>query len=641
MNELDIQIEGGEVLASLDDRTVTGLVVPYGEKGRTNVGQFEVPAGTIRIPEDPGVVGMNVDHDRYDPRGYATRIWDTAAGIMASLTFAKTPEGDAALADARNPKGKRRRLSGEFRTGIRGGKATGGMLSGVALVERGAFPSAMVLAADTPGVEDEEDTDETSGDTVAESHTDDTYTDSEGNTWTRVYDSETVETSTGTQTTTTITETYTDPAAETASDQEESEVTASATIPATARAGAPTAPAKKEPSKDADYAGPSAVEVLAAFAATKRPVLDQAGKDAKDAAVEVLAALQDVTDDLIAGGDVARPTWLGQLYQGIPYEREYIVLGTLGTGITYAGKQGYTLHRGTEAAPVNHLGERYRGNKAPIGSGVGFTKGQSSDLFEWAFGADIARKFFDLPGAEEAVDAFFRLVLEDHLIWSDTVALETWRLVAGAPIASETYPGVDGHDYGDALGMVIQGILAVTAKKADGRRDKPTFIIANEIAYKQLIYTPKDLIPEFVNFTASTDWEGSGDGLVLVVGDTGITSTPSVIVGSGKAVEFDELPGGPLKIDALDLANGGVDKAIHGYLQVFIVRADAVVHIGAADNRANSTQYEVGDLAKAAAVIYQAVRGGKSGTSAPEAPALGEEVTDGTEEAGVIWKRLV
>lgn len=632
MNEVDIQIEGGEVLASLDDRTVTGLVVPYGEKGRTNVGQFEVEAGVIRIPADPGVVGMNVDHDRFDPRGYATRLWETTAGIMASLTFAKTPEGDAALADARDPKGKRRRLSGEFRTGIKNHKATGGTLSGVALVERGAFPSAMVLAADTPDDEEEPVTDpaDDGGEVVSSDRSVGVYTDEDGNKYRRVYESKT--------TVTPIAEPTTDPAAEAAPNQEESEVTASASIPATARAGAPTDAA---PATTDANSGPSAVEVLAAFAAVRRPILDRSGKDAKEKAVEVLAALQDVTDDLVAGGEVARPTWLGQLYQGIPYEREYITLGTLGTNITFAGKQGYTLHRGTAANPVNHLGEPYAGNKAAIGSGVGFTKGQTSDLFEWAFGADIARKFFDLPGAEEAVTALFTLVLEDHLIWSDTVALETWRIVAGLPVAAKTYPGVDGHDYGSALGMVIQGILAIKAKKGDGRRDTPTFIIANELAYEELIYTPKDLIPEFVTFTASTDWQGSADGLVLVVGDTGITSTPSVIVGSGKAVEFDELPGGPLKIDALDLANGGVDKAIHGYLQVFIVRGEAVVHIGVADNRANATDYQVGDLAKAAAVVYQAVRAGKSGGAVPAAPNVGENVTDGDAETGVIWKRLV
>ncbi|MFJ2532785.1 hypothetical protein [Microbacterium maritypicum] len=627
MNEVDIQIEGGEVLASLDDRTVTGLVVPYGEKGRTNVGLLEVEAGVIRIPADPGVVGMNVDHDRFDPRGYATRLWETTAGIMASLTFAKTPEGDAALADARNPQGKRRRLSGEYRTGIKNGKATGGTLTGVALVARGAFPSAMVLAADTPDAVDEEvvtdPADDEGSEVVSSDRSVGVYTDEDGNKYRRVYESKT--------TVTPITE----PAAEAAPDQEESEVTASAIVPATQRGGAPAAPAAAE---HASPKGPTTAEVMAAFAAVRFPHLT--GNAVEDAE-GVLAALNALTTDLAEGGEVARPQWLGKLYQGIDYEREYIVLGTLGTDITLGGKQGWTIHRGTEEAPKNSLGEEWAGNKTEIASGVGFTRGHKSSLLKWAFGADIAREFFDLPGAEEAIEAFFALVLEDHLIWSDQKALEVWRTVAGLPVEAEAYPDVEGHDYPTSLGMVIQGILAVKAKKKDKKRDKPTFIIANDIAFKELIYTPKDLIPENVKFTASTDWQGTGDGLVLVVGDTGVYSTPSVIVGSGKAVQFDELPGGPLKIDALDLAKGGIDRAIHGYLQVFIVRAEAVVHVGAADARANATDYEVGDLAKAAAVVYQAVRAGKSGGSVPEAPAVGETVVDGNAETGVIWKRLV
>lgn len=59
----DIQIEGGEVLANLDERTLTGLLLPYGEEGRTNVGRFTVMAGDIAIPEDPSVVSINEDHE--------------------------------------------------------------------------------------------------------------------------------------------------------------------------------------------------------------------------------------------------------------------------------------------------------------------------------------------------------------------------------------------------------------------------------------------------------------------------------------------------------------------------------------------------------------------------------------------------
>lgn len=619
-----IQIEGGEVLANLYDRTLTGLLLPFGEEGRTNVGRFTVMAGDIEIPSDPSVVSFNEDHDRFRPIGRATRLWETPAGIMATFAIGRTPAGDAALADP-----TRRCLSAEFKTGIKNGRATGGILAAAAKVARGAFPSAQVLAADAEADDEAAVLEPGDAATVAEDHSEAVYTDEEGRTYRRTYDSVTTEavTENGIETTTTITTTEeeTDADAEVTTEQE-NEVSATA-IPATHRAAAPAA--------SKPQTGPTAAEIFAAFAIVKAPDLGGPGTSRADAE-GVLAALQDITTELAAGGEVARPNWLGQLYQGIPYEREYITLGTLGTGITLAGKQGYTLHRGTEAAPVNSLGQTWAGNKTAIASGVGFTKAQTSSLLRWAFGADIAREFFDLPGAEEAIEAFFRLVLEDHLIWSDTRALETWRLVAGLPIASETYPGVDGHDYGDALGMVIQGILAIKAKKNDGRRDTPTFIIANEIAYKQLIYTPKDLIPEFVSFTASTDWQGSGDGLVLVVGDTGIETTPAVIVGAGKAVEFDELPGGPLRIDALDLAKGGVDRAIHGYLQTFIVREEAVVQIGAADARANTTAYNVGDLAKAGTTIYQAVVAGTTSGTVPTEPAVGATVADGT----VTWKRL-
>ncbi|NLA34668.1 MAG: hypothetical protein GX868_03150, partial [Actinobacteria bacterium] len=394
-------------------------------------------------------------------------------------------------------------------------------------------------------------------------------------------------------------------------------------IPGTHRPGGAARTRDRSPSKE---------QVFAAIAAARNPLTRG---DARARAV--LAALSDVTTPgLLTGGKVARPLWVDQMYQGIEYEREYLPLGTVGTEISLGGKEGYTLHRGTAAAPVASLGGTWAGNKTAIPSGTGFTKSHESFLQRFAFGADIGREFFDLDGGAGAIAAFMALVMEDHLMWSDARALETWRIVAGLPVEPKVYPGVDGHDYAGAVGQVIQGILAVKAKKADGRRDVPTFIIANELAYEELLYTPKDLLPEFVNFTAGTDWSGSGDGLRLVVGDTGIESTSSVIVGAGAAVDFDELSGGPLRIDALDIAKGGVDEAIHGYLQTFIKRTESVVQIGAPDLRAAEANYEIGQLAKAGAYTYQALNAGTTDVAAPTAPAIGQTVADGT----VTWKRL-
>jgi hypothetical protein len=68
-----------------------------------------------------------------------------------------------------------------------------------------------------------------------------------------------------------------------------------------------------------------------------------------------------------------------------------------------------------------------------------------------------------------------------------------------------------------------------------------------------------------------------------VQGDIGIDDTPAVIVGARRAIEFDELAGGPVIVDALEIAKGGIDRAVHGYLQTFVRRAAGIVKVGVAD----------------------------------------------------------
>jgi hypothetical protein len=566
MPNTTIQFQGGDILANLEARTITGLLIPYNEIGNTNVGRFMVEAGSVAIPADPSVVSINLDHDRSQNVGRAIRIWEEPAGIMATFEIAKTPEGDAHLADAISPTGKRRKLSGEFGPAmIKAGKLVAGYarLWGSGAVGAGAFPSAMVLAQDTPDqvaasiLEDltpdplnvEFGPDENGNLTIAlgvdEFPTDITVTTPAGDS-----------------------ATYTNP--------EESESTVPPT-PASALAGAPAAPTT--PLVISDRA-PDLRQIFAAIAGVKA---DPSSEDARN----VLAALTDIklaaANSLGAGAEIP-PNWVGQLQQGAAYVREYITLGRLGTNITATGKKGFRVHRGTKAAPVDKFDGSWAGDKAAVNSYPGWAETATSTLKKFGIGEDIAREFYDLPGGAEVVEAFLSLIVEDHLRWSDDAALAAWIAAAGAPIAPQVYPDVDGHDYAGAMGMAIQGILRVKRRKADGRRDVPTFIIANEMAYEEMLYTPKDLIPEFVTFNVNTDSEGTADGRIKIVqGDTGIEGSSSVIVGADYAIEFDEIAGGPLKIDALDIARGGIDKAVHGYLQTFPVRTEAVVHIGTAD----------------------------------------------------------
>ncbi|GAA5205858.1 hypothetical protein [Microbacterium kyungheense] len=552
MNEL-IEIEGGEVLANVDERTITGLLIPYGEVGRTNVGQFEVEAGVITIPTDPSVVSLNVDHDRYSPVGRATKVWEESAGIMATFKLAETPEGDAALADARDPKGKRRRLSGEFRTGIKAGKATGGNLAAAGLVEMGAFPSAMVLAADTPEPGAEYDAPESTSSSTYVNE----FTDEKGTRWRRVEEN---------VRTTTVTKVD----GETPEEDKEATDVADTNTEVQATVDLPNKPGQTKART------PERRDILAAIATLKwSNPFDEGAKG-------VLAALSDIKltgSGALPGADVLRPNWLGAVNLGDAYVREYIGLCKLGTDITAAGKADFKFtRRGTWSDGT------WTGNKTEINSGAGDTSKRTSSFERYARGADIGREFFDLPGGEDVIAAFLAELEADYLQWSDEKALALIVETAGAPVAPAVYPGVDGHDYAGAVGQLIQGILAVKKRKADGRRDTPSFAIANELAYNELIYTPKDLLPEFVSIDVNTDGTGTADGKVHVVqGDTGVEDTSSVIVGAGYGIEFDELPGGPLHVNALDIVKGGVDEAVHGYLQKFVRRAEAFVHIGVAD----------------------------------------------------------
>lgn len=549
MQDQLIEYEGGEVLANLEDRTITGLLIPFGEVGRTNVGRFQVEAGAVELPADPAVVGLNLDHDRPAVVGRAKRVWEEPAGIMATLSIARTPEGDAALADAINPSGRRRRLSAEFGPAvIRGGKLVAGhaKLWGAALVERGAFPSAQVLAADTP---DEDDADEAPAEVTTTPADEATTTEGES-------------------TVTTTTEAGVEP---TATVEAPAQVLASQPIPPTFGGTIPAAPK----ATDIDPA-----QVFAAMAQVKNGTgLDAAG------AMQVLASLSDIKYNAsggltTAGNGVLQHSWVGKLWQGVRYTRKYIDLcAHYYGGIALGGRKGFTISQDTA------LVQAWNGNKGPIPSGTASTATSSSSLRKYGYGADVAREWYDLEGGADVIAAFWEGVTESYALITDVDAMKDIFTAASKTsvaldrlVAPDTYPA----DYPEALGMLIQGIEAV--QEAD---DVPTFAVVNPAAWQQLIYTPKDLIPEFVSFAFTPGGEGSADnGKVHVVkaADSYFTglddSEPAVITGAKNGIEFREQGTTPIQIDAVDVANGGLDRAVVGYLETFVVRPSSLVLIG-------------------------------------------------------------
>jgi hypothetical protein len=80
-----ITIEGGQVVANLEERTVTGLLIPIGEEGRTNIGKFTIASeDDIDISDaeaDPSIIAHKLDHDNTQVVGTATKVWKQHDGV--------------------------------------------------------------------------------------------------------------------------------------------------------------------------------------------------------------------------------------------------------------------------------------------------------------------------------------------------------------------------------------------------------------------------------------------------------------------------------------------------------------------------------------------------------------------------------
>lgn len=589
-----ITFEASTLTASAEDRLITGLLIPYGEQGNSNLGKFSVPQGAFSLPTDPAQMTVNVEHEREAVFGHGARLTETPEGVMFAAYAAKTPEGDAALRDSQpGPNGEPAKLgffSAEVASvKIAGGLAKSGRLFGAALVERPAFPSATLLASydedeengTTETVLETEDEDNDTGTGSEPTETVEKYTDEfvdeDGNESSRETTITTVEDG---NTTTITTETViVEPDADTTEEEEESIVS---TLTASARRGATRPAAVTSSSREAS----PQENLQTLFAAMSQVKQGLASQDT------LLAALKQIKTDgalgVGAGGGKNKGLpdhWMGQLWDGREYDRKFINLCSLGTDVQAVRKRGYKAHRGTAAAPVDRYDGNWAGNLAEINSAEAFITEQSSTLHRFALANTIAREFFDLPGGEEYLEAFFKLIVEDYAMWSDYKALSIIGETAGAPIMAR--PRSPRYEGGVGLGMLIQGITTVNRT-----RDTASYAIVTEEVMDELLDTPKDLIPEYITFDFNTELTGSAaNGKVQVVEAeraslVGLDGKPlvaadslSVIVGAQRAIEFEENGTTPIKVDALQIAIGAVDRAVHGYVDSLVVREDSVVLI--------------------------------------------------------------
>lgn len=504
----------GALLAA-EDRTLKGRLLPFRTPGHTNLGRVIVHPGGVTIPNDLATLHASLDHlDGRDNVATFASIEEREDGLHASWTVPATHGGDRLLAEFRA--GQRTGISVELEpVTIRDGVATG-VLIGCAFPTEPAFPTARLVAELAPDTDD--DTPKPPADEPVDEDT--------------------------------------APAATEAPTQGDTTVTVPTPAPATAddlltAAAAPT-PTQAPARLTAADATRSEVERLLAG-------LHGATGSGRE---RLLAALSDIIPANIIDRD--QPAWLGEVWSGKRYERRIVPL------LSRADLTGLKV-KGWRWTTKPEMG-KYAGNKAAIPSNAVDTEPYEEEAQRFAGGHDIDRKYRDF-GDSAFFASYFDAMAESYSRLTDAYALERMKAEA-IPLTIGSVP----TDVPTGWVAVVDAALAVIDVGT------PSFALVEKTVYRDMLFTRQDKFLEFLN--ASIGFEdgtlNSSNFKIVPVASSavGTASSPTgldrgeVMVGCRQAVTFRELGGGsPIRVDAVDIARGGIDEACFGYAHVDVYDA--------------------------------------------------------------------
>ena len=536
----DIQIDAGTLLfAAEDPLAATGLLVPYGVEAKSNLGRFTVAPGVFEVPTDVTGMGVNTEHIREKIVGAITKVWEQPeAGLLFAMRFADTPEGRAAAEDARKPGGRRHVSVEASNVIIKAGKAISGHIFGAAIVGTPAFAGATLLAA--------EDTEPppAGGPVVTEEDITEEFTDENG-----VVHSRKVHIKTeidGDKTTITRTEVIEEPQP---NEQEEKEPTV---LPNTLNAGA------------AGAAAPTPITIddigQMLYAKGQGTMTAEEIKDRLGAEVggTLFGVLSDVKYDGVGGLAPTMsliPQWIGEVWSSLQYRQQVLPLFSHKdlTSLTLNGFKWTTKPAGGD----------WPGNKGNVLSNTLVVAAVTGTAGRYAVGHDITREFEDFP-VPGFFESYAAAVAEDYAKWADakvsTAVIAGATALAGDALAG--LPGVAGGTIGSAMSAIVDGATVLVTNGV-----LPDFALVAPALWKQMVKMPKSNVLGYLNAALGLA-EGDLSGFILR--PSASIAAGKVLVGAKEAATVYELPGAPIRIDALDLAKGGIDKAAFGYAGVVI-----------------------------------------------------------------------
>lgn len=496
-------------------RVVRGRLLPFDEQSRQSVTTEPIVFGSdaIDVPTDPDILTFNRDHDRFSPIGRAVSAEKRLDGIYAEFRIAKTVEGDKALEDIRE--GRIKALSAEVADLVReGGKAVFARLTGAALVPAGAFAGAALFSL-APGaaVDERPATNDERDDASQVSNAD------------------------------TSTEPADTPSEEPEEESEESTVTTSI-VPD----GVQTPEAPKE------NLGARALfsAIHKARTSGDHTALQPFVKSAQDVGLfdegGHMFALSDVkfngTGGLNINDQLTGPAYLGELWAGRRFDRTIVPLLTQAP-LTSLNATGWVWN-------VKPALATWAGNKAAVPSNTPTVTPSTFAAQRFAGGHDLAREFYDF-NVTDVIESYVRAMVDSYASLSDAYALT--QITAGATAVTL---GAVASGQSKAVNAIIDLATAVANNRAT-----PSFAIVGTAVYRDLFTTLESGSYAFVEGEAGIT-AGRVAGIPVYL--DGRAAAGQVIVGAKEAATVWELPGSPIRVQANDLVNGGVDNAFFGYI---------------------------------------------------------------------------
>lgn len=267
-----------------------------------------------------------------------------------------------------------------------------------------------------------------------------------------------------------------------------------------------------------------------------------------------LFALADIT----ATGTAAtvQSQFVGDLWKGKQFTQRVLPLFNH-ADLTSLKVEGWRWTTAPEVAA-------WAGDKAEVPSNaVAF--GATAVTAERIAGAhDIDRALRDF-GNESFWEGYFRAMTTSYAKVADAKVLA--RIIA-APNAANgigatvVTPGTVPSGVDAGIAAIVDGALAVIAAGYT-----PTFALVSTAIYRSLLLTPKDKVLEFLTSAMGLE-EGSLSGFKIIPHAT--LAAKRVVVGSKDAATVYELPGSPIRVEGLDIAKGGIDPAVYGYIATVV-----------------------------------------------------------------------